>query len=151
MAIFGTDKKNKKDLPAQAGEKKKAPAKKPEAKKAPAKKPAAKKPAGDTQKVSKKTDTGASGKVLLRPRITEKAAHLSADNVYTFDVVFSATAEDVAKAIEAVYRVKPRKVNMVKTIGKRVRLRNRRGFGTRSGAKKAYVFLKKGDRIEFAS
>lgn len=114
------------------------------------KKTSAKKSA-NAVKVSKKKDTGASGSVLLRPRITEKAAHLSAANVYTFDVVFSATASDIAKAIEAVYRVKPRKVNVVKTIGKRVSLRNRRGFGTRAGSKKAYVYLKEGDRIEFAS
>ena len=137
MAIFGKDTKTTT---------KKAPAKAAAAKKSPVKKATA-----DTQKVSKKTDTGASGKVLLRPRITEKAAHLSAANVYTFDVAPRATSGDVAKAIEAVYRVKPRKVNIVKTAGKRVRLRNRRGFGARSGAKKAYVFLKKGDRIEFAS
>ena len=116
------------------------------------KKPAAKKKvATDTQKVSKKTDSGASGKVLLRPRVTEKAAHLSAQNVYTFDVVMSATKGDVAKAIESVYRVKPTKVNLVKNQGKKVRLRTRRGFGTRAGVKKAYVYLKKGDRIEFAS
>lgn len=127
MAIFGNKKETKK------------------------KKPAAKKPAADTQKVSKKTDSGASGKVLLRPRITEKAAHLSAQNVYTFDVVFAATEAQVAHAIESVYRVKPVKVNLVKTPGKRVTLRTRRGFGTRSGSKKAYVYLKKGDRIEFAS
>lgn len=113
------------------------------------KKPA-KKAAVDTQKVSKKTDSGASGKVLLRPRATEKAAHLSANNVYTFDVLQSATKGDIVKAIESVYRVKPVKVNLVKNQGKRVRLRTRRGFGTRAGSKKAYVYLKKGDRIEFA-
>lgn len=121
--------------------------KKEEKKKAPAKKAAVK----DTQKVSKKTDTGASGAVLLRPRITEKAAHLSAHNVYTFDVTQRATSGDVAKAIEAVYRVKPKKVNVVKNQGKKVNLRTRRGHGTRAGIKKAYVYLKKGDRIEFAS
>lgn len=120
---------------------------KDEKKKAPAKKPAAK----GAQKVTKKTDSGASGKVLLRPRITEKAAHLSAQNVYTFDVAQRATKGDVVKAIEAVYRVKPQKVNLVKNQGKKVSLRTRRGFGTRAGVKKAYVYLKDGDRIEFAS
>lgn len=132
MAIFGNKKEEKKE-------------KKPVAKKAAAKK------TSDTQKVSKKTDSGASGKVLLRPRITEKAAHLSGQNVYTFDVVMSATKGDIASAIEAVYRVKPVKVNLVKTAGKRVSLRTRRGFGRRAGQKKAYVYLKQGDRIEFAS
>lgn len=109
------------------------------------------KPKTDTVKVSKKKDTGASGAVLLRPRVTEKAAHLSALNAYTFDVSPRATKTDVVKAIEAVYRVKPKKVAMVKTAGKKVRLRTRRGFGARAASKKAYVYLKKGDRIEFAS
>lgn len=131
MALFGGNKKEEKKKPAAKKTDKKA--------------------AADTQKVSKKTDSGASGKALLRPRITEKAAHLSAKNVYTFDVEMSATKGDVAKAIESVYRVKPVKVNLVKNQGKKVRLRTRRGFGTRAGVKKAYVYLKKGDRIEFAS
>lgn len=125
MALFGGDKKEEK------------------------KKPVAKK-AANTGAVSKKTDSGVSGKVLLRPRATEKAAHLSANNVYTFDVTQDATKGDIAAAIESVYRVKPVKVNLVKNQGKRVRLRTRRGFGTRAGSKKAYVYLKKGDRIEFA-
>lgn len=125
MALFGKDTKDTKDT------KKKAPAKKAASTKVPA--------------------ATVSGNVLLRPRITEKAAHLTAGNVYTFDVAPRATKTDVAKAIHAVYRVKPVKVAVVKTAGKKVRLRTRRGFGSRAASKKAYVYLKKGDRIEFAS
>lgn len=91
------------------------------------------------------------GWVLIRPRMTEKAAHLSAAHVYTFEVSPRATKRDVAKAVQALYRVKPKKVAIVKTPGKRVSLRTRRGMGTRSGMVKAYVFLKSGDRIDFAS
>lgn len=89
--------------------------------------------------------------VLVRPHITEKAAQATARGVYTFDIRPDATKETVAAAIESVYRVKPVKVGIVKTPGARVRLRTRRGYGRRSDAKKAYVYLKKGDRIEFAS
>jgi len=88
---------------------------------------------------------------LLRPHITEKAAQATARRVYTFDIRPDATKRDVARAVEAVYRVKPMKIGIVKTIGKRVRLRTRRGYGTKNASKKAYVYLKKGDRIEFAS
>lgn len=89
--------------------------------------------------------------VLLRPRITEKAAHMTAQHTYTFDIAPRATKTDVAKAIKEVYGVTPKKVALVKTLGKKVNLRTRRGYGRRAASKKAYVFLKEGDRIEFAS
>lgn len=128
MALFGNKKK------------------KEEVKKAPAKKPAVSSvaPTKSATKVVPET-------VLLKPRITEKAANLTANHVYTFDVRLDATKRDIAAAIEAVYRVKPKKVRIVKTVGKRVRLRTRRGMGARSGKKKAYVYLKEGDRIEFSA
>jgi large subunit ribosomal protein L23 len=136
MAIFGTKDKTVK----------KAPAKKSEgASRARGKKDGVRAAQGGAQQAVN------SGAVLLRPRITEKAAHLSAQNVYTFEVARNATKTDVINAIHAVYKVTPLKVNVVNNQGKRVRLRTRRGFGTRSGVKKVYVHLKKGDRIEFAS
>lgn len=124
MALFGTKKKE---------EKKKTPAKKAE------------------KKVTAGNSAGAVGNVLLRPRITEKAAHLTALRAYTFDVAPRATKTDIAKAISQVYGVKPKKVAIVKTPGKKVSLRVRRGYGKRGDSKKAYVYLNEGDRIEFAS
>jgi len=124
--------------------KRKAPTKKQSAKR-PLKKAAAK--AAPLQKAS----TAAGASVLLKPRITEKAAHLTAKNVYTFDVSPRATKSEVIAAISEFYNVTPKKVAIVKIIGKRVRLRTRRGWGTKNATKKAYVYLKEGDRIEFAS
>jgi len=89
--------------------------------------------------------------VLVRPRITEKAAQATARNVYTFEVSPRATKTSVAKAVTALYGVTPKKVAIAKTPAKRVRLRTRRGYGTKKALKKAYVFLKEGDRIEFSS
>lgn len=89
--------------------------------------------------------------VLLRPRITEKAAQMTAGGVYTFDVSLRATKTDVAEAVRAVYKVVPEKIRIVRTPGKKVRLRTRRGTGSSSETKKAYVHLKEGDRIEFSS
>lgn len=89
--------------------------------------------------------------VLLRPRITEKSAQMTAQSVYTFDVSLRATKTDVAQAVRAVYKVVPEKIRMVRTPGKKVRLRTRRGTGSSSETKKAYVYLKEGDRIEFSS
>jgi large subunit ribosomal protein L23 len=86
--------------------------------------------------------------VIQRPRITEKAA-ISADdnNAYAFMVDPRATKSDVAAAIKKVYDVVPTRVNMVNTKPKQVRRGGR--LGQKSGFKKAIVFLKKGDKIEF--
>lgn len=88
--------------------------------------------------------------VIVRPRVTEKAANLTSANVFTFDVRASATKLDVAKAVAALYKVKPVKVRVVNLPAKKVRLRTRRGFGTKPALRKAYVYLKKGDSITIA-
>lgn len=88
--------------------------------------------------------------VLMRPRVTEKAANLSSENVYTFDVRKEATKGDVKAAVSALYKVVPIKIRIVNTPAKRVAMRRKRGFGRVSGFKKAYVFLKEGDSITLA-
>ena len=85
--------------------------------------------------------------VLLRPRITEKAA-LGADksNVYVFEVASSATKKSISISVRDAYGVKPRKVRVATIPSKRVFVRGKRGV--KGGGKKAYVYLKKGDKIE---
>ncbi len=89
--------------------------------------------------------------VLKRPRLTEKAANLTVQNVYTFDVMRGATKLDVVRAVKALYKVTPTKVNVVNQRGKRVTLRTRRGLGSRVASRKVYVYLKAGDKIDFAA
>lgn len=96
------------------------------------------------------TPSVAAPNVLVRPRITEKAANMTSSNVYTFDVVKTATKTQVATAIKAIYKVTPVKVNVVNTPAKRVRMRRKRGFGKTTATRKAYVYLKKGEEIQFA-
>ena len=96
------------------------------------------------------TPAVAAPNVLIRPRITEKAANMTASNVYTFDVVKTATKKQVAEAITAIYKVTPVKVNVVNTPAKRVKMRRKRGFGKTTATRKAYVYLKKGEEIRFA-
>lgn len=87
--------------------------------------------------------------VILRPRITEKATILSEkNNVYVFEVNTKATKPLVEKAIRALYSVSPEKVTMVRNPAKSVIVRGKPGM--KGGVKKAYVFLKKGEKIEFA-
>jgi len=87
--------------------------------------------------------------VLLRPRITEKATDVTANRTYVFEIAVEATKRDVVKAVEHYYKVTPIKVNVVKIPTRKRRNRNQRTFGTSSIGKKAYVFLKEGDSIEF--
>lgn len=85
---------------------------------------------------------------LREPRITEKGTLGIANSVYVFTVPDDATKIEVRKAVEAVYKVSPRKVNIVR-IAPRAKVSRVRGIrGTKKGSKKAYVYLGKDERIE---
>ncbi len=99
-----------------------------------------------TVSTSKNISTAAS-LVILRPHITEKSGALSQSGVYTFEVVKGSGSKQIAEAVEALYKVVPVRVS-VTTI--RSKKRNLRGIPGKTGSgKKAYVYLKKGDTIEF--
>lgn len=85
--------------------------------------------------------------IIKRPRITEKATMLSMQNAYTFDIAPNATKKEIAKLIETLYKVKPTKIAVSYTPSKNVFSRG--NFGVKGGGKKAVVYLKKGDKIEF--
>lgn len=87
--------------------------------------------------------------ILIRPRITEKAAALSeTNNVYTFEVTPAATKTTVKRAIKEIYKVAPAKVNIVNLPSKKVVVKGKQG--TTKGVIKALVYLKKGDKIDLA-
>jgi large subunit ribosomal protein L23 len=83
---------------------------------------------------------------LVRPRITEKAAILAEKGTYVFEVAKDTNKIEIAKAIEAIYHVKPVRVNIVNLPDTRVFVRNKKGV--KAGIRKALVTLKKGDKIE---
>lgn len=83
---------------------------------------------------------------IVRPRITEKATQVAMGNVYTFTIDPKATKTEVKEAIVKLYKVTPVKVNVVKIRARNVFVRGKRG--TTAGGRKAYVYLKKGDKIE---
>jgi len=86
-------------------------------------------------------------KILHRPILTEKAVEKQADNLYTFEVDKKVNKIEVAKAIKEKYRVTPKKVNIINIKGKITRYG--RSIGRTKNWKKAIVFLKKGDKLEF--
>ena len=85
--------------------------------------------------------------VLLGPRITEKAA-LSADKsgVYVFEIAKHATKKSISDSVRESYKVTPVKVRVANIPARRVFVRGK--MGVKKGGRKAYVYLKKGDKIE---
>jgi len=94
--------------------------------------------------------TGRTSDVLRAPWLSEKALIATEHGVYVFQIPEGATKYDVAAAVIAVYKVTPRKVNIVNLPGKIKMQRNRRGLGKQGDRRKAYVSLQKGDTIQFA-
>lgn len=83
---------------------------------------------------------------LKRPHITEKATISSEKAVYVFEIDARATKEEVKKAFVTKYKLTPVKVSTVTIPAKAVFVRGKRG--KKAGYKKAYVYLKKGDKLE---
>lgn len=105
---------------------------------------------------AKASATSASGlgrdisSVLKKPRITEKAVLALDKNVYTFEVHKDATKYDVRDAVKELYKVTPVKVRMVTKSPRQYMSRMRGRKTLENGLKKAYVYLKEGDRIDLA-
>ena len=88
--------------------------------------------------------------ILRRPIISEKAAKLSENNSVAFEVAPCATKEDVARAVEAIFGVKPTKVNIVVVKGK-VKTFRGRSTGTQRTVKKAYVSLPADAKLDLSA
>ncbi len=85
--------------------------------------------------------------VLLAPRITEKATMSTGMGVYVFDVMPTASKQQIKSAIERAYKVRPRLVRVVTIPTKNVRNMRTGQSGVQQGGKKAYIYLKKGETI----
>jgi large subunit ribosomal protein L23 len=87
--------------------------------------------------------------VILSPVITEKATMLSEHNQIVFRVSQSATKPDIAKAVEALFKVKVKSVNTILQKGKPKMFRGRPFV--RSDVKKAVVTLQEGYQIDITT
>jgi large subunit ribosomal protein L23 len=153
MALFSKQDKKDKEIKAKAEAQAPQPLKKAVNKKSGSKKEEVKAPAvmPQVEKKGIKAEGKAASKnsVLKGPRVTEKAAILhEKNNVYTFNVAVNANVQQIAQAIKVAYKVTPVKVSVVSIPAKTMFARGRKGKTI--SAKKAYVYLKKGDVIEFA-
>ncbi len=88
--------------------------------------------------------------VIKTVRVTEKGT-LQADkhNQYTLVADRRATAPQIKRAVEALFKVKVVRVNTLNVRGK-ARRQSTKAAGKDSDWKKAIVTLKEGDRIELA-
>jgi large subunit ribosomal protein L23 len=88
--------------------------------------------------------------VLRHARITEKASMHSQAGVYTFNISERATKRDIKQAVFALYKVTPERVRVLR-VPTKVRRNARTGkTGVTTTAKKAYVYLKKGETINLS-
>jgi large subunit ribosomal protein L23 len=87
--------------------------------------------------------------VILSPVITEKATLLSEQNKVVFCVAQDSTKDEIAAAIEELFKVKVTKVNTLNVKGKTKRFRGKPG--RRSDVKKAIVTLAEGQSIDIST
>ena len=77
--------------------------------------------------------------IILRPIITEKSTNLMDDKKYTFNVLLTATKTQVRDAVEEIFDVKVKKVNIMNVRGKDKRVGRYTGKTART--RKAIVTL----------
>jgi len=86
---------------------------------------------------------------ILAPVITEKATVLSEQNKVVFRVAMDSTKDEIAAAVEELFKVTVTKVNTLVTKGKTKRFRGIKG--RRSDVKKAIVTLAEGQSIDITT
>ena len=88
--------------------------------------------------------------VLLAPQISEKATYIADKNEQVvFRVASDATKPEVKAAVELLFKVEVKAVQVSNVKGKEKRFGKM--IGRRKGWKKAYVCLKPGQEINFAA
>jgi len=86
---------------------------------------------------------------ILAPVITEKATLLSEQNKVVFRVAGDASKDEIAAAVEALFKVNVTKVNTINVKGKTKRFRGI--MGKRADVKKAIVTLAEGQSIDITT
>jgi large subunit ribosomal protein L23 len=86
--------------------------------------------------------------MILSPHITEKGTIMESLGKYIFKVASKANKSEIKKAIEKLYEVRVRSVNILRMPSKFRQVGKYEG--KRPGFKKAIVTLEKGERIEIS-
>lgn len=94
-------------------------------------------------------DEGRLMQLLVAPIVSEKATMVAdKGNVVTFKVLQDATKPETKAAVELMFKVEVKSVNMVNTKGKTKRFG--KSMGRRDNVRKAYVMLKPGQELNLS-
>ena len=96
-------------------------------------------------KEKNESSVSASG-ILRSPHLSEKANESVPSGIYAFKVESRAGKGEIKRAVEELYGVQVRKVNLMHLPSKTRFVKGRRG--RRPGYKKALIYLEKGQTIE---
>lgn len=84
--------------------------------------------------------------ILIKPHVTEKATMSAESSVYVFEVDPKASKVLIDKVFSEKYKINPIRINTVTIPAKNVFVRGK--IGKKSGYKKAYIYLAKGQKLE---
>ena len=84
--------------------------------------------------------------IIKSPHVSEKASNISSLGQYVFRVFEKSNKTEIKKAIERLYRVNVKRVNIIRVPSKKRQVGKYEG--ERAGYKKAVVILEKGQKIE---
>jgi len=97
----------------------------------------------------KEIDLNKSYKIIRKPIVTEKATKLSEFNKVVFEVAFKSNKNEIKDAIEKLFSVKVKAVNIINTKGKVKRFKG--VLGKRNDIKKAVITLVEGNTIDISA
>ena len=97
----------------------------------------------------KEVDLNKSYKIIRKPIVTEKATKLSEFNKVVFEVASKSNKNEIKVAIEKLFSVKVKAVNIINTKGKEKRFKGI--LGKRNDVKKAVITLVEGNTIDISA
>ena len=87
--------------------------------------------------------------LIKKPIITEKATILSSNSQVVFSIPMDADKNLIKKAVEKLFGVNVRKINIIVSKGKVKRFKGK--IGRRKNEKKAIISLEKGQKIDITN
>ena len=94
-------------------------------------------------------DLNKSYKIIRKPIVTEKATRLSEFNKVVFEVASKSNKNEIKGAVEKLFSVKVKSVNIINIKGKVKRFKG--VLGKRKDIKKAVITLEQGNTIDISA
>ena len=97
----------------------------------------------------KEVDLNKSYQIIRKPIVTEKATKLSKFNKIVFEVAYKSNKNEIKGAVEKLFSVKVKSVNVINIKGKVKRFKG--VLGKRNDIKKAVITLEEGNTIDISA